>query len=113
MPTCVSRSWRVASPPPRTAAAAHPVPTRRARRAFVPAVYRVDPRAVPLADMVAFSTDVSRAVRAAHPSVQYDYILTGTQLSRELIASTEGTLIDQAFALTQGLCSVVAVAGGV
>ena len=88
----------------------HPI---EVHRAIVPAVYRIDPRAVPLADMVAFTTDVSRAVRDAHASIQYNYILTVTQLSRELIASTEGTLIDQAFALTQGLCSVVAVAGGV
>src|SRR5204862_8031920 len=33
------------------------------------------------------------------------------RLSRELFASTEGACIDQAFALTQGSCSVVAVAG--
>ena len=88
----------------------HPI---EVHRAIVPAVYRIDPRAVPLAEMVGFTTDVSRAVREAHASVQYNYILTVTQLSRELIASTEGTLIDQAFALTQGLCSVVAVAGDV
>ena len=87
----------------------HPIDVRQA---VVPAVYRVDPRTVPLGEMVAFTTDVSRAVRAAHPSVEYNYIFALTQLSRELIASTEGTLIDQAFALTQGLCSVVAVAGG-
>src|SRR5258705_4434608 len=30
------------------------------------------------------------------------------QLARELFASPEGTLIDQSFALTQGLCYVVA-----
>jgi TldD protein len=87
----------------------HPIDVRQA---VVPAVFRVDPRTVPLGEMVAFTTDVSRALRAAHPSVEYNYILAVTQLSRELIASTEGTLIDQAFALTQGLCSVVAVAAG-
>src|SRR5207237_1228711 len=32
-----------------------------------------------------------------------------TQLTRELFASTEGAVIDQAFALTQGAASVVAV----
>ena len=88
----------------------HPIDVHRA---VVPAVYRIDPRTVPLPEMVALTTDVSRAVRDAHPSAQYNYSLTITQLSRELIASTEGTLIDQAFALTQGLCSVVAVADGV
>jgi TldD protein len=88
----------------------HPIDVRQA---VVPAVYRIDPRGVPLPDMVGYTTDVSRAVSGAHSSIQYNYILTVTQLSRELFASTEGTLIDQAFALTQGLCSVVAVAGGV
>ena len=36
-----------------------------------------------------------------------------TQLSRELFASTEGALIDQSFALTQGMCLVVGVDGDV
>jgi TldD protein len=88
----------------------HPI---EVRQAVVPAVYRVDPRSVPLGEMVAFTTDVSRAVRGAHPRVQYNYIATLTQLTRELFASTEGTLIDQAFALTQGLCSVTAGTDGV
>jgi len=87
----------------------HPVDVRQA---VVPAVYRVDPRSVPLADMVAFSTEVSKAVRDAHARVRYNYIAVVTQLSRELFASTEGALIDQSFALTQGLCSVVADADG-
>ena len=88
----------------------HPI---EARQAVVPAVYRVDPRTVGLSDMVTFVTDVSRAVGNVHASIQYNYVLAVTQLSRELFASTEGSLVDQAFALTQGLCSVVAVAGGV
>jgi TldD protein len=87
----------------------HPIDVRHA---VVPAVYRVDPRGVPLAEMVALTTDVSRAVGAAHPALHYNYVVALTQLTRELFASTEGALIDQAFALTQGLCSVVAVADG-
>lgn len=87
----------------------HPI---EVRQATVPAVYRIDPRSVPLGEMVAFTTDVSRAVKAAHAHVQYNYVSAVTQLTRELFASTEGALIDQAFALTQGLCGVVAVADG-
>jgi TldD protein len=79
----------------------------------VPAVYAIDPRALPLAEMVAFTTDVSRRVAATHPDVKYNYVATLTQLTRELFASTEGALIDQAFALTQGLAMVVGVAGEV
>jgi len=84
----------------------HPVDVRQA---VVPAVYRVDPREVPLGEMVAFATDVSRAVSGADPQIRHNHVAALTQLSRELFASTEGALIDQAFALTQGLCAVVAV----
>jgi TldD protein len=87
----------------------HPVD---ARVDVVPAVYVVDPRAVPLADMVGVATDVARAVAAAQPAVRYHWVALLTQLSRELFASTEGALIDQAFALTQGALSVVAVGAG-
>src|SRR5439155_899204 len=79
------------------------------RRDVVPAVYRIDPRSVPLGDMVAAAVDVSRAIAAAEPSVRYNWIPLLTQLTRELFASTEGAVIDQAFALTQGAASVVAV----
>src|SRR2546425_3436429 len=82
------------------------------RSDVVPAVYRIDPRSVPLADMVAVATDVSRAIAAAQPSVRYNWVPVLTQLTRELFASTEGALIDQAFALTQGAASVVAVGAG-
>ena len=79
----------------------------------VPAVYAVDPRTLPLGEMVAFTTDVARRVAAAHTDVKYSYVSTVTQLQRELFASTEGALIDQAFALTQGVAMVVGVAGEV
>ncbi len=82
-----------------------PVP---AYRDTVPAVFEVDPRSVPLADIVALARDVSGAVKAAAAAVTYNSIAAITQLSRELFVSTEGSLIDQAFALTQGTCYVVA-----
>src|SRR5207253_5095106 len=67
------------------------------------------PRALPLGEMVAFTTDVSRRVAAVDPAVKHNYITTLTQLSRELFASSEGALIDQSFALTQGMCYVIGV----
>ena len=88
----------------------HPIDVREDT---VPAVYAIDPRTLPLAEMVAFTTDVSRRVAAAGPAPKYNYISTMTQLSRELFASTEGALIDQSFALTQGMCLVVGVDGDV
>ncbi len=87
----------------------HPV---QVRREIVPAVFEIDPRAVPLDEMVRFTTDVSRQVAAVHARLSYNYISTMTQLSRELFASSEGALIDQSFALTQGMCYVVATGEG-
>jgi TldD protein len=88
----------------------HPV---EVRQDTVPAVFEVDPRAVALADIVRFAADVSRQVGASDPRLEYNYVSAFTQLSRELFASSEGALIDQTFALTQGLAHVVAVADGV
>jgi TldD protein len=75
----------------------------------VPATCEVDPRSVALPAMVARATDVSRRLVDLDGRLQYNYVGVLTQLSRELFASTEGALIDQAFALTQGGVSVVAV----
>jgi TldD protein len=87
----------------------HPI---EAREDSVPAVYAVDPRTLDLATMVALTTDVSRQVAAVGTALKYNSIATLTQLSRELFVSTEGACIDQAFALTQGMCWVVAVEDG-
>ena len=87
----------------------HPIAVRQE---IVPAVFEVDPRSVALDEMVRLTTDVSRRTAAADPAVSYNYTSTLTQLSRELFASSEGALIDQAIALTQGLCYVVANGDG-
>ena len=78
----------------------------------VPATFEVDPRGISLDEMVRFATDVSRQVAAAPGQVRYNYISAVTQLNRELFASSEGALIDQSFALTQGLCYVVVAGDG-
>lgn len=87
----------------------HPIPVSQE---VVPATFAVDPRAMSLDEMVRFTTDVSRQVVAANRRVQYNYISTMTQLGRELFASSEGALIDQSFALTQGMCYVVVAGDG-
>ncbi len=81
------------------------------RQEVVPAEYEIDPRSISLAEMVRYTTDVSRQVAGVHDRLKYSFISTMTQLSRELFASSEGALIDQAFALTQGMCYVVAASG--
>jgi TldD protein len=86
----------------------HPI---EVREDAVSAVYATDPRTLPLAEVVTYTTDVSRRVAAAQPAVKYNYVSTLTQLCRELFVSTEGALIDQSYALTQGLAMVVGVHG--
>jgi TldD protein len=88
----------------------HPVEVRRDR---VAAVYEIDPREVSLDIMSRYTLDVCRQVGALDPRLKYRYVSTLTQLSRELFVSTEGALIDQTFALTQGLVAVVAVSGSI
>jgi TldD protein len=88
----------------------HPV---EVRRDTIPAVFEIDPRDLPLAEMARFTREVARQVKALDPRLTYSYLSTVTQLSRELFASTEGALIDQSFALTQGFAMVVATSGGV
>jgi TldD protein len=62
-----------------------------------------------LDEMVRYTTDVSRQVTAVDPRARYNYVSTLTQLTRELFVSSEGAVIDQAYALTQGMCLMVAV----
>jgi TldD protein len=88
----------------------HPV---RVCQDTVPAVYEIDPRTLELGEMTRFTREISRQVKGAHASIGYNYVSTLSQLSRELFASSEGALIDQAFALTQGLCYVVANGAGI
>jgi len=83
----------------------HPI---RVCQDTVPAVYEIDPRTVDLGAMVRFTEEISRRIKATVPAVGFNYVSTMTQLSRELFASSEGALIDQAFALTQGMGYVVA-----
>src|SRR5207247_4015007 len=90
-----------------TTANPRPQPTRVCRDT-VAAVYEMDPRTVDLAEMTRFTREISGRVKDFHATLGYNYVSTMTQLARELFASSEGALIDQSFALTQGLCYVVA-----
>jgi TldD protein len=86
----------------------HPIDVRQDT---VPGVFEIDPRTLHLTEMVRYTTDVSRQVAAVDRRVEHNYVSTMTQLARELFASSEGALIDQSFALTQGVCSLVAGGG--
>jgi TldD protein len=79
-----------------------------ARTDTVPARYQIDPRQVPLSEVVAYVRDVSRRVQGIGPQVVYNYIGAETHLERILFVSSEGANIDQTWAITQGTCFVVA-----
>jgi TldD protein len=76
-------------------------------RDVVPARFEIDPRSVPLEELVTLTTEVCRSCSSLDPHVKYTSISTFTFLSRELFCSSEGASIDQSFALTQGTCFVV------
>ena len=57
--------------------------------------------------MVRTATELGREIRALDPRLTYSHLATVTELSRELFCSSEGALIDQTFALTQGMAYVV------
>jgi TldD protein len=86
----------------------HPVAVHEDR---IPAVFEIDPRAVDLGAMARYATEVCRAVKALDARLKYAAVGVLTQIARELFVSTEGAAIDQAFALTEGSTSVVAVSG--
>ncbi len=74
----------------------------------VPAQFEIDPRTVPLDELVALTTETSKRTLALDPHVKYTFISAFTLLTRELFCSSEGANIDQTFALTQGTCFIVA-----
>lgn len=74
----------------------------------VPALFEIDPRSVPLDELVALTTEISKSALALDPHVKYTFISAFTLLTRELFCSSEGADIDQTFAMTQGTCFIVA-----
>lgn len=75
-------------------------------------VFDVDPRAVPLKDILALCLKVSGAMHGIDKDVAYASIDAQTGIHRELFCSTEGACIDQAHSLTQGTIAVVAQRDG-
>lgn len=83
------------------------------RQETVPATFLIDPRTVSLPDIIRHTTEVSRAVTALDPAVRYNHVASLTMLTRQLFINSDGALIDQTTALTEGSCSVVAQRDGV
>ncbi|MBI2165528.1 MAG: TldD/PmbA family protein [Chloroflexi bacterium] len=76
-------------------------------QASVPAVYKVDPRSVPLAKVADMATEVSKAVSALSSQIVFNVVVAQTTLLRELFVSSEGADIDQSHASTEGFVLVV------
>lgn len=87
--------------------AALPLAAIEAHQDTVKAEYGIDPRSVPLSEVVRYTTEVSQAVKGLGSRIRFNSIAATTAMTRELFASSEGTLIDQSFATTLGFCSVV------
>ena len=78
-----------------------------AARDTVPAVYRTDPRTVPLEDTVKMAVDSCRAAQGVSDQIVYAAASAGTFLMRELFCSSDGADIDQSFAQTEGFVIVI------
>ncbi|MFQ5882031.1 MAG: TldD/PmbA family protein [Candidatus Methylomirabilales bacterium] len=83
------------------------------RQETVPASFAADPRSVPLPEIIHYTTEVSRAITGLDPAIRHNHVWSLTQLTRQLFLSSEGALIDQTAALTEGSCYVVAERNGV
>ncbi|MBI5183370.1 MAG: TldD/PmbA family protein [Nitrospinae bacterium] len=74
----------------------------------VPAVFDLDPREIPLEDLIDITKDVSKEVSSCDKEIRFNQIMASTMMVRELFLSSEGVDIDQSHALTEGLIYVVA-----
>ncbi len=77
----------------------------------VPPHYRRDPREVACEEIGALALDASRRASALGREVAFNVVAALSELRHELFISTEGSLISQAFAFSQGDCYVVAESG--
>jgi len=75
----------------------------------IPAVYRISPLDVSLEEVSRLTQEISKAVASYDARVKVNQIFVETSLARQLFVSSEITNIDRTYALTQGLCLVVAV----
>ena len=73
----------------------------------VPASYAIDPRSVPLGEVVKMAAEACKAAQGAGKQIVYAAASASTYLARELFCSSEGADIDQSFAQTEGFAIVI------
>ncbi|HEY2107554.1 MAG TPA: TldD/PmbA family protein [Candidatus Binataceae bacterium] len=82
-----------------------------AAQADIAACYARDPRLVTNAEIAALALEASRAMAQLGHEVVFNTVSAFTELRHELFIGSEGTLIFQGFAVSQGDCYVVAQSG--
>jgi TldD protein len=85
--------------------------TRSAVRDEVAPVYRRDPRTLGPGELKRLCREASARVAGLGPEIAFNAVAALSELREELFIGSEGTLISQGFAFSQGDCYVVAQSG--
>lgn len=88
-----------------------PLPPRPPIHDDVEAIFASDPRTLSTDELKQISLDASRQLAALGDSIAYQVVAAMTELRREIFIDTNGTVLTQAFAFSQGDCYVVAQSG--
>ena len=94
----------------RSLASAEPAP-RAAVHDEVEAVYQRDPRALDPGELRRLCREASARVAGLGPEIAFNAVAALSELREELFISSDGTLISQGFAFSQGDCYIVAQSG--
>jgi len=70
--------------------------------------FEIDPRSVSLDEASRYVREISKQVQALGKEVVFNFISAGTEFQRLLFVSSDGSNIDQTWAVSQGMCFVVA-----
>lgn len=88
-----------------------PIPKRSPVRDDVEASFRRDPRSLSTDELKKISLDASREVASLGDSIAYQAVAAMTELRREIFIDSDGTVVSQSYAFSQGDCYVVAQSG--
>ncbi len=94
----------------RSLAATTPVPID-AVRDEIAAIYRRDPRTLEPGELGRLCREASARVAGLGPEIAFNAVAALSELREELFISSEGALISQGFAFSQGDCYIVAQSG--
>jgi|SRR3989338_139207 len=81
------------------------------RKDTVTARFEEDPRRIPIKEVLSEAMNITRQAKSVSPEMRFAFLMMATGLTRELFFSTEGTELDQAYALTNATLLVVAQKG--